>query len=265
MVVIQGLASPPQNGAYPNGEKYQEDPEAELFFREMKRNGYSWHLSAEDTGPARKNHRTDCETEWSVVFYRDIVKPADDLPGGFLADDLTRNKIFYRVPHAHPFRTADENFDFVLININLLPDPPGGKHKWKKRKKEWDAILQWIYQNDKKEKDFIIVGNTQIRDGKELYDILPEGFVSLNDELEKTNIAEFDRAFDHVLYRPMFTSEVDSLYDQREFPLLESMMPLWKGPGPFPGSPLDEEKFADYFSNHRPIWFRVTVPKWDDD
>ncbi|MBF0431834.1 MAG: hypothetical protein HQK83_11175 [Fibrobacteria bacterium] len=265
IVLIQGLIAPPKDGKYPDGSSYEADPEVKLFFHLMKTRGYDYLLSEEDTGPGRKNHKNSCATEWSVAFYKkNAVMPAPDLPHGFLADDVTNHDVYYRVPYAHAFRSVDSTFDFVLINVHLYPNK-GSRSKWKKRRKELSEILKWIYAHNAVEKDFILAGNMQIRTGKELVDVLPEGFATLNDELDRTKLSDNYFPYDHVFYRPVHTTEIDTTYDQREIPIIEALMPKWKGPGEYPGSPYNYKEFPEFYSDHCPIHFRFNLPKWDDD
>ena len=121
MVIVQELIAPPTAWVYPSGEVYPGDPEAKAFFDEMEKHGFSYDLSPEDTGPGEENHDMTSATEWFVVFYKDTVELAYDLPWGFIADDLSAHPVYRRVPYAHAFRTKDDKLDFVIINVHLYP------------------------------------------------------------------------------------------------------------------------------------------------
>ena len=55
-VIVQELIAPSTAWIYPSGEIYPGDPEAKAFFDEMKKHGFSYDLSPEDTGPGEENH-----------------------------------------------------------------------------------------------------------------------------------------------------------------------------------------------------------------
>jgi hypothetical protein len=156
IVIIQELLAPPFDGVFPNGENFKPDKEAEAFFKDMINQGFKFVLSEEDTGPGREIHKNSSATEWWVGFYKDLkVRLAMDLPHGFLAADRSNNLDYDRVPYAFPFRSLLDSSDFVLISVHLAPDASGKQ----RRKHELDAIKSWINLNDKKEKDFIILGD----------------------------------------------------------------------------------------------------------
>jgi endonuclease/exonuclease/phosphatase family metal-dependent hydrolase len=270
IVVIQELVAPPTDGNYPDGDGYFEDPEAAEFFDEMAALGFDYSLSKEDTGPGEDNHKANNSTEWSLVFFKDTVEMAADLPNRFIGRDLTAHKVYRRVPHAHSFRTENGNLDFVIVNVHLYPDKKiegiPGKDRKEERKKELKAISKWVNNNDTVEKDFFIVGDMNINNKAELDLVTPSGWVSLNDELDKTNTAAgTDKPYDHVMYRPQHTTEMDTAFDQRELPLIADMEPLWHGPGTYPGNPYVHNTFRRYFSDHVPISFKLNIPSTDDD
>jgi endonuclease/exonuclease/phosphatase family metal-dependent hydrolase len=262
IAVIQELIAPPTDGNYPDGDSYFADPEAAGFFDEMETLGFDYSLSKEDTGPGEDNHKANKHTEWFVVFFKDTVEVANDLPNRFIGRDLTGHKVYRRVPHAHSFRTVDGNLDFVILNVHLYP----GQGKKEERKKELKGIAKWVNRNDDIEKDFLIVGDMNLYTKTELDNATPSGWQSLNDEMDKTNTAASTHGpYDHVMYRPAHTIEMDATFDQREMSLIEEMEPLWHGPGTYPGNPYDHSKFRKYFSDHVPISFRLNIPSQDDD
>ncbi len=266
MVVVQELVAPPDNGQYCDGTPYTEDPEADAFFDAMSAQGFDYSLSCEDTGSVEKIHNKGINTEWSVVFYKpDKLKIADDLPHGFLAKDRSAHLVYRRVPHAHSFRTIDGKMDFVIINVHLFP----GRNKKKERKAELLSIAEWIDQHGEQEQDFYIVGDMNIEDKAELWDVTPAGFVSLNDECQKTNTAAGkSKPYDHVMYRPAkhaALDEIDEAFDFQIIDLINQMRDTWQSSDPYPGDPYDIYEFPKYYSDHHPVLFRLIIPSKDDD
>lgn len=271
IVVIQELVAPPYPGSFPDGSPFNPDPEARDFFDKMQAHGFAYLLSDEDTGTAEKNHNNGSATEWWVAFYKpEAVRPAPDLPAGFLAEDRTHNPDFDRVPYAFAFRTPSQTLDFVLIPVHLHPD--SGPANRARRKHELAAMAQWIHAHDTQEKDFIILGDMNIEDKAELVDATPQGFLSLNDECRRTNTLHNTapggggKPYDHVLYRTAFTtSELDTQFDLKVIDLIEALRPGWPGPGPYPGDPYNHDEFRKRYSDHDPVEFRMLVTPSDDD
>ena len=266
MVVVQELVAPPDNDHYCDGTPYREDAEADAFFNAMSAQGFAYSLSCEDTGSGQSIHKRSASTEWSVVFYKPAkLALADDLPHGFLAEDRSAHPVYRRVPHAHGFRTADGRMDFVVVNVHLHP----GARAAEKRKAELSGIANWIDQNDAQERDFYIVGDMNIEHMAELEAVTPPGFVSLNDQCDKTNTATTrNKPYDHILYRPAARpelDEVDETFDFQVIDLIDAMRPAWRDTGPYPGDPYNGNLFAQYYSDHHPVLFRLIVPPRDDD
>ncbi len=257
IVVVQELVAPPYSGVYPDGSDFKPDDESAEFFQEMENNGFQYVLSEEDTGTGDKNHLNSSATEWWVTFYKPSkVKVAEDLPNGFLAEDRTNHDDYERVPYAFGFRTVNDSIDFVLISVHLKP----GKYKYSRRKQELAAIGEWINNNDEVEKDFIILGDMNIYNYEELMNVIPEGFVSLNDECRRTNTSATPQPYDHVMYNPEFTTEIDSLFDMQVIDLIEAMHGYWNPEdGVYPGDPYIHNVFRQYYSDHHPVEFRMVV------
>lgn len=267
IVVVQELVAPPYDGAYPDGQSYTGDKEAAEFFDAMQSHGFSYLLSEEDTGTGDKIHMKSSATEWFVSFYKpNIVSTASDLPQGFLAEDRSNNVDYERVPYAFPFRTANNMLDFVLVSVHLQPgDRPAERER---RSHELSSINEWILANDEVEKDFIILGDMNIYDVEELLEITPEGFISLNDECRLTNtlsVSGKGEPYDHVMYNPVLSSEVDKNYDLFVIDLVAAMKPYWQEDAPYPGDPYVHNTFKQYYSDHFPVVFRLITPAQDDD
>jgi len=263
IVVIQELVAPPCEGMFPDGTPYRPDIESAEFFRAMQSLGFHWLLSEEDTGSGDKIHMNSSATEWWVAFYRpEKVQVARDLPGGFLAADRSNHDDYERVPYAFPFRTVSGGSDFVLISVHLQPGDSRAEQA--RRAHELQSIAAWIDQWDQHEQDFIILGDMNIKDSSELARSTPPGFVSLNDECRATN-TKGDKPYDHVMYSPSHTLEVDRAFDMQVVNLAPTMRSFWNKPAPYPGDPYDHNEFRKYYSDHHPIVFKMRTSLSDDD
>jgi len=265
VVVVQELVAPPYAMKFPDGTDAKPDPEAAEFFDAMSQHGFTYWLSEEDTGTGDKNHLNSTATEWWVVFFKnEIVEPAKDLLHGFLADDRTDHPCYERVPYAFASKTPDNKLDFVLISVHLKPDK--GPAERARRRHELAAISDWIESVDESEKDFIILGDMNIYNANELEKATPEGFISLNDECRPTNTnLNSPEPYDHVMFRPKYTKEMDADFDMAVIDLIAAMEPLWKLDAPYPGDPYKHNEFRKYFSDHHPVVFKLTLPDTDDD
>jgi exonuclease III len=262
IVVIQELVAPPYAMDFPDGTPVKPDAEAAEFFDEMTVHGFSYLLSEEDTGTNEEIHTNTTGTEWWVAFYKPTeVIVANDLPWGFLADDRSNNDSYERVPYAFAFRTLDNNLDFVLISVHLQPGSSSSDKV--RRKQELTSIAAWVDANDETEKDFIILGDMNIQDCEELSNVTPIGFVSLNDDCVATNTATTGKPYDHVLYRPAYSFEVQS--DLAIVDLVAVTKPYWTSTEPYPGDPYDHNAFRVLYSDHNPIVFHLEISEPDDD
>lgn len=261
IVVVQEMVAPPTTGTYPDGSSYTADAESKAFVEQMVSNGFVYQLSEEDTGPGDEIHKKSSATEWWITFYKDeIVDYVNTLPNGFLAEDRSNHPDFDRVPYAFPFRIDNTDVDFVLISVHLAPD----KSEVERRKHELDAIGSWVTNNSQNERDFIILGDMNIEDATELVNVLPEGFISLNDECYRTNTLINNKAdggakpYDHIMYKPSETSEeIDENFDVVVLDLVDLMKEFWTSNDPYPGDPYDHNLFKQYYSDHHPIVFRI--------
>ncbi len=268
IVVIQELLAPPFDGVFPNGDEFKPDLESESFFKAMINEGFEYILSEEDTGPVRENHLNSSATEWWVTFYnKKKVRYAKDLPNGFLASDRSDNPDYDRVPYGFSFRSLIDSTDFVLISVHLAPDASGKQ----RRHHELSEISSWIDSHDSKEKDFIILGDMNIEDKKELNEIIPKDFISLNDECVRTNTlinntsTSGAKPYDQIMYRPEYTdNEIDKSFDMVVINLISIMKPSWTSDSDYPGDPYDHNLFKQYYSDHHPVIFRIKSSIDDD-
>lgn len=188
-----------------------------------------------------------------------------DIPNGFLAEDRSNHDDYERVPYAFAFRTPNNNLDFVLISVHLQPGDSGSDQA--RRLEELTAIAQWIDENDEQEKDFVILGDMNIKNIAELGSATPQEFLSLNDECYATNTnLNSPKPYDHVMYNPAHTTEIDTDTDIHVIDLVEAVRPYWSSTDiTFPGDPYDHNLFRQYYSDHNPIVFRMKIPTADDD
>ena len=270
IVVVQELVAPPTDGTYPDAEPYTADAEASAFFEAMKAHGFEYMLSEEDTGTNDEIHKSTSSTEWWVSFYKpEKVNVATDLPHGYLADDRSNHDDYERVPYAFPFRSKTGQSDFVFISVHLQPGDSSSDQN--RRKQELGAIASWVDANDEVEKDFIILGDMNIKDAAELSDATPSGFLSLNDELRRTNTlinstpTQGAKPYDHIMYNVANTQgEIDIEFDMNVIDLIEAMRSSWTSSDPYPGDPYDHNLFKQYYSDHHPVEFKMIVSQDDD-
>lgn len=266
IVVIQELVAPPIAGTYPDGEAYSADQESAEFFEAMEQLGFAYKLSEEDTGTNDEIHKSTSATEWWVAFYKlESVEYASDIPSGFLAEDRSNHEDYERVPYAFAFRSPDNKVDFVLISVHLQPGDSAADQA--RRQHELTAIANWIASNSDEEKDFIILGDMNIKDAAELTTATSSGYLSLNDECRPTNTnLNSPRPYDHVMYNTRFTTEIDTAFDLKVIDLIEVMEPLWTPTDVnYPGEPYNHNLFKQYYSDHHPVVFKIKVSGNDDD
>lgn len=256
-------------------------PKSTVFFQAMAKAGFkSFILSPENTGP-QINRVNSSAAEWWVTFYKKSrVNVATDLPHGFLSDALIGEREFERTPYAFPFRTKEGNFDFVLISVHLMPGD--GPKQRARRAEELKGIYNWVDQNSEIERDYIILGDMNIEDKKEL-DVAQMDWLSLNDACVPTNTnpkPDSAKPYDHVMINPYWTTEYE-IPSQDNFTVVDlrhKMAKRWAKlhPGePYPGgTKLDEpgniegyvhDRFRTEYSDHHLVKFKITVPRFDDD
>ena len=152
--------------------------------------------------------------------------------------------------------------DFVLISVHLQPG--SSRAEAARRAHELQTIASWINTYNVEEKDFIILGDMNIEDFEELQIATPQGFLSLNDECRFTN-TKGDKPYDHVMFSPSFTQEIDRAFDMQVVDLVPTMEAFWNMPSPYPGNPYDHNAFRACYSDHHPVVFRMNASMQDDD
>ncbi len=265
LVLVQELVAPPSDGVYPDGEAYTADKEATAFFDAMSAVGFSWVLSPEDTGTGPAIHKKSSATEWWVAFFKPgALEIATDLPSGFLADDRSDHADYERVPYAFGFKVIGGS-DMVIISTHLQPGKSSSDAR--RRAHEINAIADWIDRNESAdpERDYIILGDMNIKDCGELAQVMPTGFVSLNDQCQPTNTSQNDpRPYDHVMYRPATSGDEIDAGSFLVMDLIEAARPLWPTGEPYPGDPYDHNAFRTRYSDHHPVTFEISVVPDDD-
>ena len=176
---------------------------------------------------------------------------------------LAKNPDYDRVPYALPLRTTDRRFDFVLLSVHLNPDKARTR-----RAHELKALGSWITAESARqaEKDFIVLGDTNIQGQAELRAVIPAGMVSLNADCVGTNVSpKSPKPYDQVFFSPTYTTEIDRGFGFRVVNLIEEMRSRWTSSAPYPGDPYQPNVFRYYYSDHNPVVFRIKVPDRDDD
>ncbi|MBN1602039.1 MAG: hypothetical protein JW915_10540 [Chitinispirillaceae bacterium] len=264
IVVVQGLVSSPYPGTYPNGDTYEGNEKAAEFFDAMKSHGFQYILSEEDTGTGTEIHLNTSATEWWVAFYKpQIINIAIDLPYGFLDSDRSDNPNFERVPYAFSFRTKKGHFEFTLISVHLQSGL--GSCNEMRRRHELDAIARWVDEKSQAGGIFFILGNMNIQNCKELKDIIPNGFISLNDRCLSTNTkVDNSKAYDHVMGRSSnIWDNIDSRNSFSVVDLVSAVRVNWDESvfGKFPDDPTRYDDFQRFFSDHHPVVFHMVIEK----
>ena len=298
-VVVQEMVAPPWDVEVSGGtEVLKGDKESLDFVNAMRKIGFdgAW-LSDEDTGPSR-NHTNTPASEWFILFYRSsVLKEARDLPHGFLSQPLALNSTFDRVPYAFALRSTsteqnDGGIDFTIVAVHLHASSSSKEpliNSKVKRLGEFSAIASWIetQKSETGEKDYFVVGDTNIDDASEVAgiigrpdqklsaalaatrpDLLSENnlrilqqYISLNmfysgkNELTVfgTNL-EHTKPFDHVFYSPTNTTlSVDS-----SFYILDLAATFSSKISP------TDRTFVTVYSDHDPVKFQLRLTKDSD-
>ena len=268
VVVVQGIVAPPYDGAFPNGDPYVPSAEVAAFFDEMTQVwGYGFILSVEDTGKRLLNHSNEPWTEWFVVFYDPTkLEPAAGLPQAFLAEDVSANPVYDRVPHAFSLRHIETGFDFVLISVHLHEGT--AQEDRAKRTEELQAIKAWMDGQTTGETEYIVLGNMGFADCTEILACAPTECRFLNptysgDCLVTNASLAPSRPYDGVLFTQRV--EADYVFGLRVIDLVAGLAAVWN---PF-GEPIEdayeEFGFVRRISDHNPIVFKFQLASGDWD
>ena len=105
-----------------------------------------------------------------------------------------------------------------------------------------------------------------VNHAEELKEILPFGFVSLNDRCRSTvTDISSPKPTDHVLFNPIQMYKIDNQFDLKILDLSDALGEMWRQDDPYPGTPYNHKRFKKYYADHYPLLFRLTIPRKDDD
>lgn len=301
VVVIQELA-------YPNDKAAGGNDVTIAFFDEMANAGLDgWILSEGKTGPTNGNLGRNAD--YFVAFYKKArIQHAEDLPNGWLEQPTVKNPRFDRVPYAFGFRAVKSGskkpVDFVMISVHLHPTE-GSNIAAKVADKafrvfEFGIIQDWINAQDSTEKDYIILGDTNIEDQEEYNAItgnpspavkkemtsrgksvgkasagLETTYTSLNAvvgadgtvQMNGTNL-KMEKPYDHVFYNTETSTEIKrgmNMIDTVKFFRPNGFLKKGDTVGDIT---LDKDEaaihFTGFYSDHDPVQFFMTNDGDDD-
>ena len=267
LVMVQELVAPPYDGAYPDGVPYTGDVEAARFFDRMKAAGFHYFLSDEDTGK-NTNRSAGTSSEWSVAFYRPEVLQVDSSRSQYVSTPLVAHPTYDRVPFAFHFTTTDSTLDFTVINVHLASDEDATAQ----RRQELQALVAYAEANYTFEKDVIILGDMNIQNAEELSNVLPQAWVTLNDQSAVTNVAAAKnpaagKPFDHVMYHPAHTTrDLDVAFDIQVVDIFARFYAQWAAANPSKAASSSwVSSFGSVYSDHHPVTFQMLYGIGDDD
>jgi outer membrane protein OmpA-like peptidoglycan-associated protein len=261
VVVVQEMVSPPVSGIFPsNKQSYQADIESKDFVDAMQKQGFSYWLSTEDTGPT-KNHVKTTASEWWITFYRNNkIIPDSSRFYGFLDNTLAGNTKFERVPFCMPFKSLDNRSTFSLISLHLKPG--NGKPARKRRSNEIKTVFDWVGSQPELNKDFIVLGDCNIYKKEEFEKYESEGVFSLNKNCKSTNTKKYEdeekgKPYDHVFYNTFSENEIiKSSFDVVDIMAIIKQLNTHEI---FPYEPYDHDIFSTRFSDHTPVSFNYVL------
>lgn len=258
LVLVQELVSAPMDLVYPD-YMLSGTPQARTFFGLMEDNRFAYALSSAKTG--RSSNTTNGSTsEYFVAFYKPQVLQYLQARSGFVHQPLVGNSTFDRVPWTFHFATLDRTLDFAVTNVHLAADEGADEQ----RRDELAFIAQRAANG---EPDHLIVGDMNIQDCTELVDALPSGYQSLNASCLATNVGRTGKPFDHVMYRPQSTANDIDPHHFVPLDLVRLMEPSWDTTdGDYPGGAgFDVATYGAYYSDHKPVEFKLIYGVRDDD
>tara|TARA_B110000285_G_scaffold71461_1_gene82364 strand:- start:781 stop:1743 length:963 start_codon:yes stop_codon:yes gene_type:complete len=266
VVVIQEMVAPPVSGIFPsNNKNFKADLESKAFVDAMQKQGFSYWMSTEDTGPT-KNHVNSSASEWWITFYRDrIVTPDLSRYFGFLDTTLAGSSKFERVPFCMPFKSIDGKSTFSLVSLHLKP---GNSIKDRARRAgELKTLFNWGGTQTEKNKDFIFLGDCNIFKLEEFIQYEKQSIFSLNKKCASTNTKLYEdpnkgKPYDHVFYTQFSKNEIL----QQSFKVVDIMglLKILNKDSMFPYEPYEHNLFRTSFSDHLPISFSYILGKDED-
>ena len=267
IVVVQELVTPPFDGRYCGGAPYNANPKARAFVDLMTGGGYRHYLSCEDTGKTNQAGNSS-STEWFVVFYRPEKVRIDSMRTEWLGTPRAAHPVYERVPYRFQFKTVDNTLDFSLISVHLASPTDAKAH----RKREAQAIIDYVEANNSGEKDFFILGDMNFQKKGEMESAIPEGWKSLNEACAFTNVAGVRSAssakpYDHVFYQPIHSEgDFSPAHPFRIQNIYDVFFAQWAQENPDKASGSQwANNFSIPFSDHFPMFFTLRYGGSDDD
>jgi exonuclease III len=266
IVVVQEMVAAPIAGVYPDGTAYQKDKESAAFVDEMKKRGFSYWMSNEDTGPT-KNHTPTPASEWWIVFYKSKTVQPDSVNRfyGFISDPKIKNTTFQRVPYAFPFKAVNGKSNFTLISVHLQPGDSSDEKLVRQR--ELKGLFDWVSSQTEKNKDYYVLGDCNIYKQDEFISYNEKGFWSLNEKCLNTNSSLYrgptkGYPYDHVFYGT--SSKEDLILNSFEVVDLKQEIVEHSEPGQFNLEPYVHDYFRTKFSDHLPVTFKLVTGRDKD-
>ena len=263
MVIVQELMDPPVALQLP-GRSIEADEHSAQFFQFMEGHGFRWALSESGTGKPEPPGGGNAQ-EWPAVFYRDDEVRFVDEQSSFLSSQTIENTVFDRVPYAFHFAAHDGSMDFTVINSHLTQGRSSVNAT--ERQAELNAIARWCAQTTAatNERDFLIVGDLNLKDQVETMALLPAGFAALNSNGTSTTMSNTNGGspYDNVLYQTSATAN-DLVLGNSQFTVLDLRV-LANTHWDVPGSPPTGDDFSILFSDHKPVVFEMRYGAQDDD
>lgn len=263
MVIIQELVAPPIAGFFEDHTPYKIDEESKAFLTEMKKAGFSFWLSSEDTGPT-KNHVNSSASEWWIVFYkRNKIHCDSSRYFGFVSQPLVANPNQDRVSYVFPFKTVKGNSTFSVIPVHL--NPGDAKEDYARRQVEFSYLFNWTKKQPEKNKDFFVLGDCNIYESSEFLHFKSLDFYSLNEKCKFTNTKIYEskekgKPYDHVFYNSH--SKEDLILNSF------SAIDLLKAAKAFNPTnviePYNHDDFRTKYSDHLPVVFQLITGKDTD-
>jgi len=261
IVVLQEMVAPPINGIFPSDStKFKADKESADFVIEMEKQGFSYWLSSEDTGPT-KNHTNSSASEWWITFYRsEIIIPDSARYYGFLDTTLLASSLFERVPFCMPFKSISGSSTFSLISLHLKPGNSVANRV--RRSDELNSLFAWVRKQKENNKDFILLGDCNIYKKEEFIGFESDSIYSLNRNCVSSNTKLYEdpkkgKPYDHVFYNENSKEEIIV----SSFKVVDLMKSL-KDIAPervFPYEIYEHNSFRTRFSDHLPVSFSYVL------
>jgi len=263
VVIIQELVAPPVKGKFSDNSPYKVDEESKAFLDEMKKFGFEFWLSTDDTGPT-KNQTNSTASEWWIIFYKKTkVIPDSSRFFGFVSHPLVANTNQDRVSYVFPFKSFNGNSTFSLIPVHL--NPGDSKEDYDRRQTEFNYLFKWTKEQSETNKDFLIVGDCNIYKSGEFEKFNLIDFYSLNNKCNPTNTKIYEsitkgKPYDHVFYNSHSTEDLVL----SSFQVIDLKSEVKKYNSTNIIEPYNHDDFRAKYSDHLPVTFQIITGKDTD-